>query len=110
MIACCGLNCSACDAYLATRGNDDTKRRETAQKWSKLYRTEIAPGQINCSGCKSDGPRFFHCTVCEIRTCCLSRGLDHCAACKDYICDTLAGFIRLAPEAGMALERLRPTP
>lgn len=109
MIAYCGLNCSKCEAFLATRRNDDAKRRETAQKWSKMYRAEIAPGQINCHGCKSDGPRFLHCAVCEIRACCLSKGVDHCAACKNYICDTLAGFIKLAPEAGMALERLRST-
>ena len=52
MIAYCGLNCSKCEAYIATQENDDQKREETAQIWSKLYMVEINPDQINCDGCK----------------------------------------------------------
>jgi len=107
MIAYCGLNCSKCDTYLATQQDSARKREETAQKWSKMYRAEIVAGQINCDGCKTDGTKFFHCNNCEIRKCGISKGVDNCAACDDYICDTLAGFIKLAPEAGSALERLR---
>ena len=107
MIAYCGLDCSKCDAYLATRENNNTKRQETAIKWSQMYKAEIKTGQINCDGCKSSGVKFFHCNNCEIRQCCSSTGVDHCAACESYICETLAGFIELAPEAGMVLEKLR---
>jgi len=32
MIAFCGLNCSECPAYLATKTGDDKKRIETAKK------------------------------------------------------------------------------
>jgi hypothetical protein len=107
MIAYCGLNCSKCDAYLATQQDSDSKRDETAQKWSRLYRAEIKPEQINCDGCKSDGQKFLHCNMCEIRRCSISKRVDNCAVCEDYICDTLSGFIKLAPEAGKALEKLR---
>jgi hypothetical protein len=107
MIAYCGLDCSKCDAYLATKENSESKREETAQKWSKMYKADIKPGQINCDGCNTDGVKFFHCSNCEIRQCCTSNGVDHCAACESYICDTLTSFIKLAPEAGIALEKLR---
>lgn len=107
MIAYCGLNCSKCDAYLATQQNDDSLREKTAQNWSKMFGAQIDSAQINCDGCKSAGVKFFHCNNCEIRACAMSKGVDHCAACDDYICDTLAGFIKLAPMAGEALEKLR---
>ncbi len=107
MIAYCGLDCSKCDAYLATQENDDRKREETAREWSQIYQAEIAASQIDCDGCRSNGVRFFHCNNCDIRKCCLEKGVENCAACKDYICETLSGFIKLAPEAGLTLAQLR---
>ncbi len=107
MLAYCGLNCSSCDAYLATQENNDAKREKTAQTWSKMYNADIKPEQINCNGCKSEGVKFSHCDVCEIRQCCISNSVDNCAVCEKYICDTLSKFIKLAPEAGIALEKLR---
>ena len=107
MIAYCGLNCARCDAYIATRENDENKRETTARNWSRLYQAEIGPEQINCDGCKPDGKKFFHCRKCEIRECCLSRRLENCVACDDYICGKLAEFIKIAPEAGRMLEQLR---
>ena len=107
MIAYCGLNCSKCDAYLATKEDNEAKRKETAQKWSLMYRHEIRSEQIHCDGCKATGLKFFHCNNCDIRKCCTSKGIEHCAACEEYVCETLAGFIKLAPEAGIALEKLR---
>ena len=34
MIACCGLDCSKCEGYLATQEDNDAKRAEVAKKWS----------------------------------------------------------------------------
>ncbi len=107
MIAYCGLDCSKCDAYIATVENSETKRQTTAQKWTQIYKTDIKPEQVNCDGCKSSGIKFFHCNNCEIRQCCISKEVENCAECENYICDNLAAFVKLAPEAGLALEKLR---
>ena len=32
MIACCGLDCSKCETYLATREDNDAKRAEVDKK------------------------------------------------------------------------------
>ena len=41
MIAFCGLDCTKCDAYIATQTNDDALRAQTAKLWSKLNNVEI---------------------------------------------------------------------
>lgn len=108
MIACCGLDCSKCEGYIAAQTKDDSRRVEVAKQWSARYSADIKPEQINCDGCKSDGQKFFYCEdMCEIRKCCMKKSLSNCAACDTYVCDTLKKFIKLAPEAGNALNNLR---
>jgi len=60
MIAVCGLDCHECGAFLATQDNDDQKRAEVAQEWSRLFKVEIKPEDINCDGCQSIGGLVFN--------------------------------------------------
>lgn len=107
LIACCGLDCSKCEGYLATKDDDDSKRKEVAKKWSVMYGGDIKPGDINCSGCRPEGPKFTYCNVREIRKCCMEKGLENCAGCDMYACEKLEEFFKMAAEARKALDNLR---
>jgi hypothetical protein len=108
VISHCGLVCSECGAYVATRSDDDAKRAEVATEWSKMYDAELRPSDINCDGCTSEGPRLFHhATVCEIRKCAREKGVPNCAHCAEYACDRLRGLFAMVPEAKERLDGIR---
>ena len=106
-VACCGLDCSECGAYIATKNNDDSKQAEVAGQWSAMYSAEIKPEDINCNGCLSEEQKFSHCNVCEIRKCCVEKEIKNCAGCEMYTCDKLENFFKMAPDARAALDKLR---
>jgi len=108
MIACCGLDCSKCDAFIATANNDDAHRAATAEKWAKAFNAPLTAKDINCTGCRSDGVKLGYCEhMCEIRRCAVGRGLSTCAECQDYSCGTLEHVLGRVPEARETLESLR---
>jgi hypothetical protein len=108
MIAFCGLNCKRCEAFLATRDNDDQKRAKVAQLWSKEFKRDINPEDINCEGCLAEGENLFNYTqVCEIRKCGKEKGVVNCAHCHDFACEKLGQIFKMAPSAKKRLERIR---
>lgn len=108
MITFCGLDCKVCPAYIATQANDDKLRAETAQKWSKMFKADIKPEQINCDGCTSDSKRiFYYCGICNIRKCGQEKKVKNCAYCPEYACDKLTAFFAEAPECKTALDEIR---
>lgn len=108
IIAYCGLACDECGAYIATMNDDDEKRKETAELWSKEFGGNIKAGDINCTGCLAvDKNVYQYCRTCKIRKCGISKKLDNCAFCDDYACDKLLDFFKMVPDAKKRLDEVR---
>ena len=86
MIAFCGLDCEKCDAYIATKNDDQALREKTAKLWGELNHVTILPEQINCEGCRCDGIKTVFCeSLCPVRQCALKKGVTICSDCPDVI-------------------------
>ena len=83
-VAYCGLDCSKCDAYVATQNDDQALREKTAKKWAEMNNAPITPEMINCDGCRQDGRKTPYCeSLCPIRQCALGRKVETCGACAE---------------------------
>ena len=108
MIGYCGIVCSDCPVFMATRMDSDAERRRVAELFTKQYGQEYKPEDINCDGCVSDGPRIFsYCNVCEIRRCGRERKVKNCAYCPQYPCERLSALFGEYPRARNTLDRIR---
>ena len=107
MIAHCGLDCSKCDAYIATINNDDELRESVAKSWSELNGVEITPEMINCEGCRVDGVKTPFCDgLCEIRQCALAKQYATCGSCDELLsCAKVDMIIGNNKEARERLEK-----
>lgn len=82
MIAYCGLDCEKCDAYIATKNNDQALREKTAKLWSELNNVTILPEHINCEGCRTNGVKTYYCdNLCAIRQCAMKKNISTCGDC-----------------------------
>ncbi len=103
LIAACGLDCSKCDAYIATQANDQAALEQIAAKWRVDYNApDIAANNILCDGCMTGGRTIGHCAVCKIRLCAVERGFETCADCPDYACEPLTEFFKMLPPTAKA--------
>ena len=83
-IAYCGLDCTKCEAFIATKNNDDKLREAVAKKWSELNNVQITKDMINCEGCRQNGLKTPFCeSLCEIRKCAMKNKFETCGNCKD---------------------------
>ena len=105
-IAVCGLDCEKCDAYIATKNNDQVLREKTAQFWSEWNHVLILPQQINCEGCRMDGAKTEYCSsLCEIRKCAMAKGFETCGDCQEKgVCPTVGAIWQNNPQAKMNTE------
>ena len=105
-IGYCGLDCAACDAYLATIHDDQALREKTAQLWARLNQAPILPEHINCLGCRGDGVKTVFCEhICAVRQCARKRGVTTCGSCPELgSCTTVGAILQNSPAAKKNLE------
>jgi hypothetical protein len=78
-LAYCGFNCAECPIYQATASNNDTLRRQVAERYN------LEPEKMTCSGCRAErGNKFLE--GCSMRCCAEKKGLAICASCNGYPC------------------------
>ena len=105
----CGMDCNQCNAFIATKNNDNDLKIETAELWSKEYNHKFKPEDINCTGCNEDGAKIGHCHICQVRKCAAEKNVSNCGLCEDFACSTLTDFFKLFPDGGTEnMKRLQP--
>jgi hypothetical protein len=109
MIAYCGLVCTNCPTFLATKNDDDVARKKTADMYAELYGFNLKPEEINCDGCLTIGGRKnTYCQDCEIRPCCSKKGLKNCIHCAEHQeCEKINNLHELSFKARACFESLR---
>ncbi len=108
MIAYCGLVCTECPGYIATKDDDAGQLERVAKMWSKFFHVDLKPEDVVCDGCLVGHARYSsHCAECQIRACAIARRMVNCAHCDDYGCPTLMAFVQSVPEARAKLEEIR---
>ena len=99
LIGCCGLDCEACDARIATVTNDSALREKTAALWAELNGVPITPEIIHCTGCRVEGPKTPFCDkLCPVHNCVRE---------KREGCPTLGRIAANTPSVLDSLKRLR---
>lgn len=108
IIAYCGINCANCDAFKATQAGDTEELARVAALWREEYDPTLTVETIRCDGCSTTGGRLGgYCPECPVRACAIDRGVQTCAYCEDYGCETLEGFLSHAAGLREALDKMR---
>jgi hypothetical protein len=109
LIAACGADCEACDAYIATQTNNQELARRTAARWSTYVGGAPVPIEATiCDGCLTASARKGGlCAGCALRACAVKKNVESCAHCPDYGCAALEEFLRKIPAHREKLEQIR---
>jgi len=103
-IAYCGLDCSGCEVYQATKLDDPGLRQAYADKVFKQWKLVVEPASINCHGCRDQRPKSGYCATCLVRQCAIDRGFENCASCPDYGCEKLKRVHAAMINVGKAID------
>jgi hypothetical protein len=73
-----------------------------------MYNVEdITPEMINCTGCRQEGVKLGHWSMCQIRLCATGKGFQTCGECSEMdTCELVAGVHKAVPEAITNLKNL----
>ncbi|MEH0019706.1 MAG: DUF3795 domain-containing protein [Desulfobacter sp.] len=108
VISYCGLDCQACDAFVATKNKDNQLKTQVAQRWSRIYSRTVTADDVFCKGCKSKGTQGIYCqTMCPVKPCCREKCIENCTGCDAFPCKDLKEVFAFCPEAGVRLRKLR---
>ncbi len=107
IIAFCGLDCSKCDAFMATQAEDPERMEQIAERWTRELKTQFTIQDVLCDGCRSSRISGWCQRICVIRPCAEKRGVETCASCSDYQCEKLEKFLSDEPAAREYLEETR---
>ena len=109
MVAYCGIVCTACDAYLATKSGDRAALEAVAAKWRVVHgATGLTADGVICDGCLSvEGRLCSHAPHCDIRACGIERAVETCAHCANYACDRLNGLFAVGSPQRQVLDEIR---
>lgn len=47
--------------------------------------------QVDCKGCVYINKPFWG-KICSVKSCCETKGLNHCGECNEFVCDLLNEF------------------
>ena len=100
----CGIDCTACPAYIATQTNDIENLTALAGEW---FEGSTDYAIVVCDGCRGHGRIMQWCGECPTRACVIERKLDSCAYCADFGCEKLLKVFEMSADAKANLERLR---
>ena len=108
MIGYCGIDCSNCASYIATRSGNSEELARVADDLARRYQAEVKPEYVICDGCKA-GKRlsYFCANLCKMKPCCIEKGYDSCIECSEFPCKELQFELDHSPEARRNLEKLR---
>ena len=104
LLSYCGIDCTACPAYIATQVNNIEKLTTLADEWFDGATDHTI---VLCDGCKSEGRIVKWCAECLTRACTIERELENCAYCDDFGCEKLLKVFEMSADAKTNLEHIR---
>ena len=84
----CGYRCDLCLAFKENVEKQD-QRAILSDGWYDIYGFRIEPENIYCEGCVSCENPVLIDKNCPVRPCVMSKSIENCSDCDDYICDKL---------------------